>query len=87
MPGKNLLMSRALTKAEAKAFRQRWQRVNAREEEELRSTCLEVKWQQFNTLLAWTHQFGWAAALGEGEAEVRHRWARLRKACREAAGH
>ena len=76
------LMSRRLTKAEARAFRKRWQLVNAREEEELRSTSLEVKLQQFHTLLAWAHQFGWAAALREGEAEVRERWIRLRKAYR-----
>ena len=75
-------MAHPLTKAEARAFRERWQRVNAREEEELRSTPLEVKWQQFNTLRRWAHEFGWTEALGEGEAEVRQRWARLRKACR-----
>jgi hypothetical protein len=75
-------MTRTLTKAEARAFRKRWQRVNAREEEELHSTCLEARLQQFNTLLGWAYQLGWAAALGEGEAEVRQRWARLRKACR-----
>ncbi len=75
-------MTHRLTKAEARAFRERWRRVNAREEEELRSTGLAVKWQQFNTLLAWAHQAGWTAALREGEAEVRERWARLRKACR-----
>lgn len=76
------LMTRPLTKAEARAFRRRWQRANAREEEELRSTSLEVKWRQFNTLLGWAHQLGWTAALGEGEAEVRKRWARLRKGYR-----
>ena len=75
-------MTRPLTKTEARAFRERWQRVNAREEEELRCTDLEVRWQQFNTLLRWAHQFGWTASLSEGEAEVRQRWARLRKACR-----
>lgn len=75
-------MTRQLTKVEASAFRARWQRVNAREEEELRSTPPEVKLQQFNTLLGWAHQLGWAAALGEGEDEVRQRWARLRKAYR-----
>jgi hypothetical protein len=75
-------MTHPLTKAEASAFRERWRRVNAREEEELRSTSVEVKLQQFNTLLGWAHQFGWAAALSEGEAEVRQRWARLRKAYR-----
>jgi hypothetical protein len=70
-------MARPLTRAEARAFRRRWKRVNAREQQELRSTSLEVKWQQFNTLLGWAHQLGWTEALGEGEAEVRQRWARL----------
>ncbi len=73
-------MTPKLTKAQARAFRRRWQRVNAREEE-LRNTSLEVKWQQFNTLLGWAQQWGWAAALAEGEAEVRQRWIRLRKVC------
>ncbi len=72
-------MTRRLTKAEARAFRRRWRRADAREKEELRSTSLEVKWQQFNTLLGWARQLGWTAALGEGEAEVRQRWARLRR--------
>jgi hypothetical protein len=75
-------MTRPLTKAQARAFRRRWQRVNAREERELRSASLEVKWQQFNTLLAWGHQLGWASDLEEGTGEVRQRWVRLRKACR-----
>jgi hypothetical protein len=75
-------MTRPLTKAEARAFRVRWQRVNAREEAELRTTSVDVKWQQFNTLLGWAHRLGWTEALGEGEAEVRQRWARLRKGCR-----
>jgi hypothetical protein len=72
-------MNPPLTKAEAEAFRKRWQLVNAREEEELRATSIEVKWQQFNTLLRWARQFGWSEALKEGEAEVRERWIRLRK--------
>jgi hypothetical protein len=75
-------MAHPLTKAEACAFRERWRRVNAREAEELHSTCLEVKWQQFNTLLRWAHQLEWQAVLAEGEGEVRQRWARLRKAYR-----
>lgn len=75
-------MKRPLTKAQAGEFRKRWQLVNAREEEELRSVSLEVKLQQFMTLLGWARQFGWTEALSEGEAEVRERWARLRKAHR-----
>ncbi len=73
------IMPAKLTKAQARAFRRRWQRVNAREEEELRTTPLEIKLQQFNTLLAWAQQLGWATVLAEGEEEVRQRWMRLRK--------
>jgi hypothetical protein len=83
---RRLLMTQPFTKAEGRAFRERWRRVNAREAEELRSTSLDVKWRQFCTLLEWAHQFGWAAALGEGEAEVRERWMRLRKAHRGKTG-
>jgi hypothetical protein len=68
-----------LTKAQARAFHDRWRRANAREVDELRSTDLEVRWQQFNTLLAWSRQPEWAAALDEGKVEVWMRWARLRK--------
>jgi hypothetical protein len=69
------------TKAQARAFRERWRLVNAREEEELRSTSMEVKWQQFNALMRLGQQLGWCAGPREGETEVRERWARIRKAC------
>lgn len=72
-------MSASLTKTQARAFRDRWRRVNAREVEELRATNLEVRWRQFNTLLAWGRRPEWEAMLAEGVAEVRERWARLRK--------
>jgi hypothetical protein len=75
-------MTRPLTKAQAREFRLRWQLVNAREQEELRSASVELKWQQFNTLLGWAHQLGWSALLDDGADEVRLRWARLRKAFR-----
>ncbi len=71
-----------ITKAQARAFRERWHLVNAREEEELRSTPIAVKWQQFNTLLAWGQQLGWTGALAKDVSLVRERWARLRKAYR-----
>lgn len=75
-------MSRPITKAEARAFRDRWRRVNEREIEELRSASLETRWRQFNTLLNWARRPGWDAALAEGESEVRRRWAKLRRANR-----
>ena len=73
-------MSKKMSNADASAFRERWRLVNAREEEELRSASPELRWQQFLTLLAWAREFGWKDSLTEGEAEVRERWARLRKA-------
>ena len=69
-----------LTRTQARAFRRRWRLVNAREEDELRGTSLDVKWQQFNTLLGLAQQLGWTTALAKDEAKVRERWARLRKA-------
>lgn len=77
-----MFMTHQLTKAEARAFQKRWQLVNAREVEEMRATSIDVKWQQFNTLLRWAYEFGWTEALAEGEAEVRERWNRIRKAFR-----
>ena len=73
-------MPHPLTKTEARAFRERWRLVNAREVEEMRTTSIEVKWQQFNTLLAWAQQFNWPAEREKEVKEVRDRWARLRKA-------
>jgi hypothetical protein len=70
---------KSLTKAEARAFQERWRLINAREQAELRSTSLEVKWQQFNTLLAWAKHFDWTEADKE-VAVVREHRARLRKA-------
>ena len=71
-----------LTKARARAFRDRRRRVDAREVEDLRTTDLETRWRQFNTLLARARRPEWAAALSEGVDEVRERWTRLRKAYR-----
>lgn len=64
---------------EAHALRKRWQRVNAQERRELRSTPLVKKLQQLAALMASVRQMGWTSALSEGEAEVRERWVRLRK--------
>lgn len=79
-------MKPLLTKIEARRYLARWRRVNARQEEEMRSTSIDVKWQQFNTLLRWAYEFGWNESLAQGEAEVRQRWARFRKALRGKKG-
>jgi hypothetical protein len=74
-----------MTKAEAQAYLDRWKRVNEYEQEELRRTPASVRLQQFNTLLGWAHQLGWAPELARGEEEVRARWMRLREAYRARA--
>ncbi len=74
------MVKRKLSKAEARAYRERWRLVNSREEQELQSTSPELKWQQFLTLLHWAREFSWTEQLSEGEAEVRERWARLKRA-------
>jgi hypothetical protein len=75
-------MTKKMTRAEAKAFKARWARVNAFEIEELRTTSYDVRLQQFMTMMQWVRQFGWHEGLSEGEDEVRRRWATLRKAKR-----
>jgi hypothetical protein len=72
-------LKNAMTKAQAHQFRDRWRLVNEREAEELRTTSIDVKWQQFVTLFLWARQFEWPAEREKEVATVRARWARLRK--------
>lgn len=72
----------SLTRNEARRFRERWQLADAREVEEMRTTSIDVKWRQFNTLLRWAHALGWTEALAADDEKVRARWMRLRKAMR-----
>ena len=73
-------MNRRMTKEQAKAWKSRWDRVNAAEREELRSTSPEVRLRQLGTLMEWAKAFGWTDSLAAGEEEVRARWLRLREA-------
>ena len=73
-------MKGKITKAEARAFKERWKLVNAAERKELRSTPVELKFQQVAVLMASAKHLGWARALAAEETEVRNRWNRLRKA-------
>jgi len=69
-----------MNRAEARAFRTRWQLANQAEIDELRSTAPEVKLQQLAALMASTDQLGWTRALASEVDEVRERWKRLRAA-------
>jgi len=70
-------MTRRITKAEARAFRKRWEAVSAVERRELRKTSITRKLQQLSSLIAWGRDFGWTEPPTDGAAEVRKRWERL----------
>jgi len=67
-----------ITKEEARAFRRRWEAINAAEREELRAMSMEDKLRQLAALMASRELFDWTEEM-KSEAEVRERWNRLRK--------
>ena len=69
---------RHLTKQEARAFKQRWDAVNAAERQELASTPVAQKFRQLEALIASARQLGWTDLTAEDDG-VWERWARLRK--------
>jgi hypothetical protein len=75
-----------MTKAEGRAFKERWRLANARAEEELHSTPADVKWKQFNTLLRMAQDLGWSEQLAQEDERVRERWAKIREAYRGKTG-
>ena len=72
--------NRKMTKAEVKAWMERWKRVNEAEKRELRATPVDVRMRQLGTLMHWALELGWAKDLASEEEAVRERWAKLRKA-------
>ena len=70
-------MKRRITKAEARAFKRRWEAVNSAEREELRKTPIARKLRQLSTLMAWGKYFGWTKVFAAEEEKVRERWLRL----------
>lgn len=72
-------MRARITNAEAKAFRDRWEAVNAAEREELLKTPIRHKLLQLAALMATAEKMGWTETLAKEETEVRDRWNRLRK--------
>ena len=69
-----------MTKEEAQLFKQRFRAANTVEIVELRSMSIDLKLEQAAALMASARQMGWEEKLVEGEAEVRSRWLRLKKA-------
>lgn len=70
-------MKSRITKKEARAFKKRWEAVNAAAREEVQKMPAEQKLRQLTILMAWGKRFGWAGAMAAEEADVRERWNRL----------
>jgi len=68
-----------LTKREARAFKQRWEAVNAAEREDLAATPVAQKFRQLEALIASARQLGWTEAPTAAEDWVWERWGRLRR--------
>lgn len=67
-------MRNGITKAKARAFKKRWEDVNAVERERWRRTPLSRKLQELTALAAWGRYFGWSKSppdreRGPGEME------------------
>jgi hypothetical protein len=71
------------TRAQACAWRRRWQLVNIREREELRAMTGTEKLRRVGQLMLLARELGWDIRLKEEEEEVRERWIRIRKAYAE----
>jgi hypothetical protein len=69
-----------ISKSEAKAFKNRWERVNAAQRHELRQTSLLKKILHLAALMASVKAMRWDKALSKEVTSVRNRWKRLRKA-------
>ncbi len=68
-----------MTKAEAKAFRERWQAVNEFTDEEIRNTPAARKLQQLSSLYNFAVSMNWLDKLGLDEEQVWIRWQELRR--------
>lgn len=68
-----------LTRGEARAFKRRWEAVNAAEREEIGSTPMAHKFRQLAALLASAGKLDWTETLAAEDELVRERWARLRR--------
>jgi putative transcriptional regulator len=69
-----------MSRGEAQAFKRRWEIVNMAEKDELAATPLVHKFHQLAALMTSAGILGWTGNRETEAAQVRDRWARLRKA-------
>lgn len=71
------------SKKEARDFKRRWHKINARGRQELRQMSLAQKALSLGTLMASFNEFQRGAEDFSDDGEVRRRWNRLRQAHHE----
>jgi hypothetical protein len=69
-----------ISREDARAFKKRWEAINAAEREELRSTPIDLKLRQLAAMMTMARQLGWTQALAAEEDTARSQWCRLRRA-------
>ena len=72
-----------MTKAEIRAWHERWLRVNEHERTELRAMTIETKLRQLAALMRMARAFGWDKANEADVQPVRDLWVRLKNAARD----
>ena len=75
-------MKRQMTKAEARAWMDRWKIVNDFEREELRRTPIETKVRQLAAMMAMALRLDWHTSTDAELRLIRERWVRLKKVMR-----
>ena len=73
-------MPAKLTRAEARAYLDRWRAVNKAEIAELRATPIEQKLAQLAAMMASARALGWQTHTEAETRAVRARWQKLRRA-------
>jgi hypothetical protein len=68
-----------MTKQQAAAWKQRWQRVEEAERHELQTMSLELRWRQLVAMFDSARALGWATTDETEIEQVRARWAKLRR--------
>lgn len=71
--------SKSITRADARAYAERWKRVESLQRRELLAISPTEKFQQLCELMEWARAFGWETSLAAEEQQVRERWILLRR--------
>lgn len=71
-------MKQESTKAQIRAWHERWRIVNEAEIQELRATSMDEKFRQLAAMMQTAIVLGWESSTPQEIDVVRQRWARLR---------